>query len=95
MKSTSGGELAHRLGISPARGMEAVMKARLVTAGLKTVEAQNLTHAQVAKRSGLPRSAVTGILSGSLQKVTIDRVLRLVEAVGLVAEVRIKRARAA
>jgi hypothetical protein len=38
---------------------------------------------------------VTGILSGSLQKVTIDRVLKLVEAVGLVAEVRVKRAHAA
>ena len=83
------------LGVSPARGTEAVMKAQLITAVLKGVEAQRLTHAEVAKRSGLPRSAVTGILSGSLQKVTIDRVLRLVEAVGLVAEVRVKRARAA
>ena len=95
MKSTSGSELAKRLGVSPARGMEAVMKAQLITAVLKGVEAQCLTHAEVAKRSGLPRSAVTGILSGSLQKVTIDRVLRLVEAVGLVAEIRVKRAHAA
>jgi predicted XRE-type DNA-binding protein len=85
MKTTSGAELAKRLGISPARGMEASMKAQLITAVLKGVEAQHLTHAEVAKRSGLPRSAVTGILSGSLQNVTIDRVLRLVEAVGLVA----------
>jgi hypothetical protein len=35
---------------------------------------------------------VTGILSGSLQKVTIDRVLRLLEAVGLEASVRVRRA---
>ena len=35
-------------------------------------------------------SRLTGILSGSLQKVTIDRVLRLVEAAGLVAEVKVK-----
>jgi predicted RNase H-like HicB family nuclease len=41
-----------------------------------------LTHADLAERSGLPRTAVTGILSGSLQKVMIDRVLRLVEAAG-------------
>jgi phage-related protein/predicted XRE-type DNA-binding protein len=95
MKSTSGSELAKRLGVSPARGMEAVMKAQLITAVLKGVESQHLTHAEVAKRAGLPRSAVTGILSGSLQKVTIDRVLKLVEAVGLVAEVRVKRAHAA
>jgi PHD/YefM family antitoxin component YafN of YafNO toxin-antitoxin module len=55
------------LGVSPARGTEAVMKAQLITAVLKGVEAQRLTHAEVAKRSGLPRSAVTGILSGSLK----------------------------
>jgi predicted XRE-type DNA-binding protein len=95
MKSMSGSTLAQRLGISPARGMEAVMKAQLITAVLDRIEAQHLTHAQIAKRSGVPRSAVTGILSGSLQKVTIDRVLKLVEAVGLVAEVRVKRAHAA
>jgi hypothetical protein len=35
---------------------------------------------------------VTGILSGSLQKVTIDRVLKLVEAANLVAEVKVKSA---
>jgi len=38
------------------------------------------------------RSAVTGILSGSLQKVTIDRVLRLVEATGLEADIRVRHA---
>jgi predicted XRE-type DNA-binding protein len=95
MKATSGSELAKKLGISPARGMEAIMKAQLISAVLKAVEAGDLTHAEVAKRSGLPRSAVTGILSGSLQKVTIDRVLKLVEAVGLVAEIKVKRAHAA
>jgi hypothetical protein len=35
---------------------------------------------------------VTGILSGSLRKVTIDRVLRLVEAAGLEAAIRVRRA---
>ena len=75
--------------------MEAVMKAQLISAVLDAAETQGLTHAEVAKRSGLPRSAVTGILSGSLQKVTIDRVLKLIAAVGLVAEVKVKRARAA
>jgi len=44
------------------------------------------------KKSGLPRSAVTGILSGSLQKVTLDRILKLVEAVGLDAEIKVNKA---
>ncbi len=91
-KRTSGTDLSKMLEVSPARGMEAVMKAQLISAVLKAVEKQGLTHAELAKRSGLPRSAVTGILSGSLQKVTIDRVLRLIEGVGMVAEVRIREA---
>jgi hypothetical protein len=32
------------------------------------------------------------LLSGSLQKITIDRVLRLVEAVGLEPEIKLRRA---
>ena len=92
MKKTSGSDLAKQLSISPARGMEAVIKAQLITAVLKAAEKLNLTHAELARRSGLPRSAVTGILSGSLQKITIDRVLKLVEAADLVAEVRVKSA---
>jgi predicted XRE-type DNA-binding protein len=92
MKKTSGREMAKLLGISPARGMEAVIKAQLITAVLDAVKKQKLTHAELAKRSGLPRSAVTGILSGSLQKITIDRVLKLVEAANLVAEVKVKSA---
>lgn len=85
-------EISKMLGISKARGMEAVIKAELISAVAKAIDRHGLTHEQVARRAGLPRSAVTGILSGSLQRVTIDRVLRLVEAVGLVAEVRVRRA---
>lgn len=92
MKHTSAAELSKKLGISKHRGLEAVMKADLISAVLKAVENLGVTHAEVAKRSGLPRSAVTGILSGSLQKVTLDRILRLIEAVGLTVETRVKKA---
>lgn len=90
-KKTSGTELSKMLGISPARGIEAVMKAQIISAVLKVVEDEGLTHAEIASKSKLPRSAVTGILSGSLQKVTIDRLLRLAEAVGLSAHLTLKK----
>ena len=91
-RKTSAARLAKQLGISRGRGMEAVIKAQLISAILVAAKRQRLTHAELAERSGLSRSAVTGILSGSLQKVTIDRVLRLVEAAGLEAEVRVRAA---
>ena len=67
-------------------------KTHAVDMALREVDRRRLTHAALAAAAGLPRSAVTGILSGSLQKVTIDRVLRLVEAAGLEAEIRVRRA---
>jgi predicted XRE-type DNA-binding protein len=92
MKKTPSSELAKKLKISGSRGLEAVLKAELIDAVLKASKSSALTHAEIAKRSGLPRSAVTGILAGSLQKVTLDRILKLVEAVGLTAELRVKKA---
>ncbi len=91
-KTTSATHLARQLGISRSRGLDAVMKAQLIGAVLREVTERQLTHTELAERARLPRSAVTGILSGSLQKVTIDRVLRLVEAAGLEAEIKIRRA---
>ena len=89
---TSARQLSKQLRVSKGRGLEAVMKAELIDAVLKTIAKDALTHAAVARASGLPRSAVTGILSGSLQKVTLDRILKLVEAVGLTADIRVRKA---
>jgi predicted XRE-type DNA-binding protein len=91
-KRTSADRLTELLGIPRSRGLEAVWKAQLIAAVLKESARRGLTHAELAARSRLPRSAVTGILSGSLQKVTIDRVLRLVEAAGLEADIKVRRA---
>jgi predicted XRE-type DNA-binding protein len=77
---------------SEAGALEAVMKAEIIEAVRKAMAKKSLTHAAVARTSGLPRSAVTGILSGSLQRVTLDRLLKLVEAVGLTMELRVRNA---
>jgi len=92
MRKTSAAQLAKQLGIPKSRGLEAVLKAQLIAAVVREVGRRGLTHVELATRSGLPRTAVTGILSGSLQKVTIDRVLRLVEAAGLEAKLSVRRA---
>jgi len=91
-KRTSATRLAAQLGISTSRSAEAILKAQLIAAIDAEARRVNLTHLELAARSGLPRSAVTGILSGSLQKVTIDRLLRLLEAAGLEAEIKVRRA---
>ncbi len=90
-RQSKGIELARKLGLPASRGIEAVLKAELIAAVAEESKAQKLTHAELARRSKLPRSAVTGILSGSLQRVTLDRILRLVEAVGFVPEIKLKK----
>ena len=91
-KRTSAARLAAQLAIPKSRAVEAVLKAQLIAAISLEVDRQQLTHAEIARRSGLARTAVTGILSGSLQKVTIGRILRLLEAVGLEAEIKVRHA---
>ncbi len=91
-RKTRAGQLSRMLSIPKSRALEATLKAQLIAAVVREVGRRGLTHAELAHRSGLPRSAVTGILAGSLQRVTIDRLLRLVEAAGLEAAVRIRRA---
>ena len=78
--------------VPKSRAVEAIFKADLLVAIRKELDRRPITHAKIAARSGLPRSAVTGILSGSLQKVTIDRVLRILDAVGLEATIKVRRA---
>jgi predicted XRE-type DNA-binding protein len=91
-KKTTSDQLSRMLVIPKSRALEATLKAQLIAAVSREVARQGLTHGELAQRSGLPRSAVTGILAGSLQRVTIDRLLRLVEAAGLEAAIRIRRA---
>ena len=91
-KKTSSAQLAKQLGIPKSRGLEAVLKAQLIAAVVREAGRRGLTHVVLAARSGLPRSAVTGIMPGSLQKVAIDRALRLVQAAGLEADIRVRRA---
>ena len=91
-RTTTATHLAVLLDVPKSRDVEAVLKAKSIAAGAREVDRQQLTHAELARRSRLPRSAVTGIPSGSLQRVTIDRVLRLLEAAGLEAHVTVRRA---
>lgn len=85
-------DLATDLGISVERGLVSEMKAKLTKEIIKIVYKGGLTHKEVAELSGVPRSAVTGIINGSLQKVSIDRLIRIIGALGKKVELKIKAA---
>lgn len=83
-------DLAKDLGLPKEVGQIAEIKAKLTGEILKVIEKQDLTHQDVADSSGVPRSAVTGIVNGSLQKVSLDRLVRILNAVGKTIDIRVK-----
>lgn len=84
-------DLADSFGVEPRRAVEAEVKASLTKAIIREVAKQNLTHQEVAELAGVARTTVTGIINGSLQKVSIDRLLRIISAIGLSVQVSVKR----
>ncbi|MDP7322049.1 MAG: XRE family transcriptional regulator [Bacteriovoracaceae bacterium] len=84
--------LAESLGLSRERGLVAEMKAKLTKEIIKAISKEELTHKEVADLSGVPRSAVTGIINGSLQKVSIDRLIRILGTLGKTVELKVKKA---
>jgi transcriptional regulator with XRE-family HTH domain len=69
---------------------------RLKTGLLREVIAQadnlGLSHTEIAKSSGLARSVVSGIINGSLQSVSLERLIRLAHALNLRVDLKVKRA---
>ena len=89
---TNASDLAESLGLSAERGLVAEMKAKLTKEIIKAISKEELTHKEVSDLSGVPRSAVTGIINGSLQKVSIDRLIRILGTLGKTVELKVKKA---
>jgi len=85
-------DLAVDLGLTAERGLIAEMKANLTKEIIKAIGKKELTHKEVSELSGVPRSAITGIINGSLQKVSIDRLIRIISTLGKKVEIKIKTA---
>lgn len=89
---TSISKFAERFKISPARAKEAELKALLVKSIVKEIIDQELTHQEVATLTGVARSTITGIINGSLKKITLDRLVRVLTILGPNIEMKIKKA---
>jgi len=85
-------DLAKEFGRPAERGVLGEVKAQLTVEIVKIIEKRKLTHQKVADLSSVPRSAVTGIVNGSLQKVTVDRLIRILSALGKAVDIKIKKA---
>ena len=84
-------ELAGAMGLPPEMGLIAEIKAKMTKEIIKIIDKKGITHQKLADLSGVPRSAITGIINGSLQKVSITRLVRLLVALGQTVDLRIKK----
>ena len=85
-------DLGRYLGISPARVGISVMKTKLKQRIIQETLKRDVLNIQLAQSSGLTRTVVSGIINGSLQSVSLERLIRLAFAIDLVVDLNIKRA---
>lgn len=86
------GDLAKAIGLPKEYGEIAELKAELIEVILKKMNQENITHQEISELSDIPRSAVTGILNGSVQKVSIERLIRISSAIGMKVKFKIQQA---
>ncbi|MBA2403854.1 MAG: helix-turn-helix domain-containing protein [Bdellovibrionales bacterium] len=55
-------------------------------------EKKGISNSDLAELSGLTRTVVSGIINGSLQSVSLERLIRLAMAVDLVVDLNIRKA---
>ena len=83
-------EFAKALGCSPEVAAVAKIKTKMILEIIRYIEKKGLTHQEVADRTGIPRSAITGIINGSLQRVSIDRLVRIMAGLGKSVDMKIR-----
>ncbi len=88
---SSASDFSASIGVSEQRTVESKLKAKLVAAIRREIDRQDLSHDRVAKLAGVARTNVTGIISGSVTSVTLDRLVRIAAALGLAMDLEIKQ----
>lgn len=83
--------LARTLGLSGSESQEWQVQYALLKKLRQIVQAESLTHAEVAQRGGSSRSRVTAILNGNLDHVSSDLLIRLLSGLGYRVKVSVTR----
>ncbi len=80
------------LGLSQDQIEIAKLKTKLKERIRKRAQKLNLSMPEIAEMCGLTRTVVSGIINGSLQSVSMERLLRLAFALDLSVDLKIKSA---
>jgi predicted XRE-type DNA-binding protein len=84
-------DLGRALGLSVADTAEMEFRSELTVALTKIIQAGRLTHAEIAKKAGTSRTRVIAIANGNTHGVSIDALIRVLNATDHRAELRVKK----
>ena len=82
-------ELAKILKLPKGEAAKVEMRTDLVVAIKKAVEGKRLTHAEAASRAGVGRTVITAILNGNTTHISTDRLIDIVQSLGLSVTLKI------
>lgn len=84
-------DLSKILGLSDADVIEAEIKADMMKKIRDLVSKQELTHQEVSDLSGVGRTVVTQIVNSSIQRITIDRLIKVLISLGVSPVIKYKK----
>lgn len=84
--------LSELLGLSEVDAIEAEIKAGMMKKIRDLVAKQSLTHQEVSDMSGVGRTVVTQIVNCSIQRITIDRLVKVLISLGVSPVIKYKKA---
>lgn len=90
-KIKSPSQLSDLLGLTKSDAIEAELKSELMGKIRDLISKKKLTHQEVADLSGVGRTVITGIVNASIQRITIDRLFRVIVSLGLKPEIKYKK----
>lgn len=85
-------DLSRLLGLSEADAIEAEIKADMMKKIRDLVVNEGLTHQEVSDMSGVGRTVVTQIVNCSIQRITIDRLIKVLISLGITPQIKYKKA---
>ena len=85
-------DLSKLLGLSESDAIEAEIKADMMKKIRDLVSKQGLTHQEVSDKSGVGRTVVTQIVNSSIQRITMDRLVKVLISLGVSPVIKYKKA---
>lgn len=83
------------IGLSDPEALEAEIKVEIMNRIRDQIKKLGLTHEEASRISGVGRTAITGIVNHSIQRITIDRLFKVLIALGITPSIQFKEVKKA